>query len=60
MKVGEFCARVCRRSFGIEVKAAATVSGKDFNGLRHLRESTPAAVQARDRVLYRRAGCALR
>ncbi|GAB3459778.1 ATP-binding protein [Azotobacter salinestris] len=26
---------------GIEVKAAATISGKDFNGLRHLRETTP-------------------
>ena len=26
---------------GIEVKAAATISGKDFNGLRHLREITP-------------------
>ncbi|HUH38515.1 MAG TPA: ATP-binding protein [Spongiibacteraceae bacterium] len=27
---------------GIEVKAAATVTGKDFNGLRHLRDTTPA------------------
>lgn len=26
---------------GIEVKAAATISKKDFNGLRHLRETTP-------------------
>jgi len=26
---------------GIEVKAAATLGGKDFNGLRHLRETTP-------------------
>lgn len=26
---------------GIEVKAAATVSNKDLNGLRHLRETTP-------------------
>ena len=27
---------------GIEVKAAATVTGKDFRGLRHLRDTTPA------------------
>jgi len=27
---------------GVEVKAAATVTGKDFNGLRHLRDTTPA------------------
>lgn len=26
---------------GIEVKAAATVTSKDFNGLRHLRDTTP-------------------
>ena len=26
----------------VEVKAAATVTGKDFNGLRHLRDTTPA------------------
>ncbi len=26
---------------GIEVKAAATITSKDFNGLRHLRETTP-------------------
>lgn len=26
---------------GVEVKAAATISSKDFNGLRHLRETTP-------------------
>lgn len=26
---------------GIEVKAAATIGGKDFNGLRHLRDTTP-------------------
>lgn len=26
---------------GIEVKAAVTVVAKDFNGLRHLRETTP-------------------
>lgn len=27
---------------GMEVKAAATVTGKDFNGLRHLRDTAPA------------------
>lgn len=27
---------------GVEVKAAVTVTGKDFNGLRHLRDTTPA------------------
>jgi hypothetical protein len=26
---------------GIEVKAATTIASKDFNGLRHLRETTP-------------------
>lgn len=26
---------------GIEVKASTTLSSKDFNGLRHLRETTP-------------------
>ena len=26
---------------GIEVKAAATIASKDFNGLRHLRDITP-------------------
>src|SRR5690606_7031921 len=26
---------------GIEVKAATTIGTKDFNGLRHLRETTP-------------------
>lgn len=27
---------------GIDVKAAATVAGTDFNGLRHLRDTAPA------------------
>ncbi|TBW34575.1 ATP-binding protein [Azotobacter chroococcum] len=36
---------------GIEVKAAATISGKDFNGLRHLRETTPQQFR-RGIVLY--------
>jgi predicted AAA+ superfamily ATPase len=36
---------------GIEVKAAATVLGKDFNGLRHLRETVPAQFK-RGVVLY--------
>jgi predicted AAA+ superfamily ATPase len=26
---------------GVEVKAATTISAKDFNGLRHLRDTTP-------------------
>ncbi|MBB3102302.1 ATP-binding protein [Azomonas macrocytogenes] len=30
---------------GIEVKAAATVTSKDFNGLRHLRETAPRLFQ---------------
>lgn len=30
---------------GIEVKASATVDGKDFKGLRHLRETEPAIFQ---------------
>lgn len=30
-----------RELVGVEVKAAATVTGKDFNGLRHLRDTTP-------------------
>lgn len=36
---------------GIEVKASATVDGKDFKGLRHLRESEPATF-LRGIVLY--------
>lgn len=36
---------------GIEVKASATVDGKDFKGLRHLRESEPATFM-RGIVLY--------
>lgn len=30
-----------RDLIGIEVNTAAEISGKDFNGLRHLRETTP-------------------
>ena len=36
---------------GIEVKASATVDGKDFKGLRHLQETKPAIFQ-RGIVLY--------
>jgi len=36
---------------GIEVKASATVDGKDFKGLRHLQE-TEAAICQRGMVLY--------
>lgn len=36
---------------GIEVKAAATISGKDFSGLRHLRETAPQQFR-RGVVLY--------
>ena len=36
---------------GIEVKASATVDGKDFKGLRHLQETEPAIFQ-RGVVLY--------
>jgi predicted AAA+ superfamily ATPase len=36
---------------GIEVKASATVDGKDFKGLRHLQETEPAIFQ-RGIVLY--------
>ncbi len=36
---------------GIEVKASATVEGKDFKGLRHLQETEPAIFQ-RGLVLY--------
>lgn len=36
---------------GIEVKASATVDGKDFKGLRHLKETEPQAFQ-RGIVLY--------
>jgi len=35
------CKDCRKRRIGIEVKAAATVVGKDFNGLRHLRDTTP-------------------
>ena len=40
---------------GIEVKAAATVDGKDFKGLRHLQETEPERFQRGINLLWQRA-----
>lgn len=44
------------RLTGIEIKAAATVDGKDFKGLRHLQETEPERFQ-RGIVLYTGREC---